>query len=168
MSAVNSRTINMPSNTSIKGMARSTKCSIDSSQAGRFFLNLFFIWCLSAACYINFVTTFLKEQIASHFMDVYEQSIDAHKKKGKVAIKSKLPLNNKEDLSIAYTPGVAAVCKKIAAEPSAVFTHTIKGNSVAIVSDGSAILGLGNLGAEAAIPVMEGKAVLFKKFANID
>jgi len=101
-------------------------------------------------------------------MDVYEKSIDAHKKKGKVAIKSKLPLNNKDDLSIAYTPGVAAVCKKIAAEPSAVFTHTIKGNTVAIVSDGSAILGLGNLGAEAAIPVMEGKAVLFKKFANID
>ncbi|MCI0618639.1 NADP-dependent malic enzyme [bacterium] len=101
-------------------------------------------------------------------MDVYEQSIEAHKKKGKVAIKSKLPLDNKDDLSIAYTPGVAAVCKKIAAEPSAVFTHTIKGNSVAVVSDGSAILGLGNLGAEAAIPVMEGKAIIFKKFANIE
>jgi len=101
-------------------------------------------------------------------MDVYEKSIDAHKKKGKVAIKSKLPLNNKDDLSIAYTPGVAAVCKKIAAEPASVFTHTIKGNSVAVVSDGSAILGLGNLGAEAAIPVMEGKAIIFKKFANID
>jgi len=101
-------------------------------------------------------------------MDVYEKSIDAHKKKGKVTIKSKLPLANKDDLSIAYTPGVAAVCKKIAAEPSSVFTHTVKGNSVAVVSDGSAILGLGNLGAEAAIPVMEGKAIIFKKFANIE
>jgi malate dehydrogenase (oxaloacetate-decarboxylating) len=101
-------------------------------------------------------------------MDVYEKSIDAHKKKGKVAIKSKLPLSGRDDLSIAYTPGVAAVCKKIAAEPNSVFTHTIKGNSVAVVSDGSAILGLGNLGAEAAIPVMEGKAIIFKKFANID
>jgi malate dehydrogenase (oxaloacetate-decarboxylating) len=101
-------------------------------------------------------------------MDVYEKSIDAHKKKGKVAIKSKLPLANRDDLSIAYTPGVAAVCKKIAAEPNSVFTHTIKGNSVAVVSDGSAILGLGNLGAEASIPVMEGKAIIFKKFANIE
>ncbi len=101
-------------------------------------------------------------------MDIYEKSLEAHKKKGKLAIKSKLPLNNKEDLSIAYTPGVAAVCKEIAAKPETVFTHTIKGNSVAVVSDGSAILGLGNLGAEAAIPVMEGKAIIFKKFANID
>lgn len=101
-------------------------------------------------------------------MDVYEQSIEAHQKKGKVSIKSKVPLKNKDDLSVAYTPGVAAVCRKIAAEPAAVFTHTIKGNSVAVVSDGSAILGLGNLGAEAAIPVMEGKAIIFKKFANID
>src|SRR5574342_291016 len=106
--------------------------------------------------------------VIAQSMNYDEQSIDAHKNKGKVAIKSKLPLDNKDDLSIAYTPGVAAVCKKIAAEPASVFTHTIKGNSVAVVSDGSAILGLGNLGAEAAIPVMEGKAIIFKKFANIE
>ena len=101
-------------------------------------------------------------------MDFYQKSLEAHKNKGKLAIKSKLPLKNKDDLSIAYTPGVAAVCKEIAAKPGTVFTHTIKGNTVAVVSDGSAILGLGNLGAEAAIPVMEGKAIIFKKFANID
>jgi len=102
-------------------------------------------------------------------MDFFEQSLAVHKqKKGKVAIKSKVQLRNRDDLSVAYTPGVAAVCKEIAAHPELVFTHTMKANSVAVVSDGSAILGLGNLGAEAAIPVMEGKAILFKKFANID
>jgi malate dehydrogenase (oxaloacetate-decarboxylating) len=92
-----------------------------------------------------------------------------HKKfKGKLEVRSKVLVKNKEDLSLAYTPGVAAVSKLIAKDKRAVFTHTLRGNTVAVVSDGSAILGLGNLGPEAALPVMEGKAVLFKTFANVD
>jgi malate dehydrogenase (oxaloacetate-decarboxylating) len=87
---------------------------------------------------------------------------------GKLAVQSKVPLKNRRDLSIAYTPGVAAVCLEIHRHPERVFDLTIKKNTVAVVSDGSAILGIGNLGAEAAIPVMEGKAVLFKEFADVD
>jgi malate dehydrogenase (oxaloacetate-decarboxylating) len=87
---------------------------------------------------------------------------------GKLAVQSKVPLKTRDDLSLAYTPGVARVCKAIADEPEKVFTLTWKANSVAVVSDGSAILGLGNLGPEAAMPVMEGKAILFKELANID
>jgi len=101
-------------------------------------------------------------------MDTNEKAIEAHKEKGKLIIASKLPIETKEDLSIAYTPGVAAVCKEIADNPEKVFSHTVKGNSVAVVTDGSAVLGLGNIGAEASLPVMEGKSVLFKRFANID
>lgn len=97
------------------------------------------------------------------------RSIAMHKKfKGKLEVRSKVLVKNKEDLSLAYTPGVAAVSKLIAKDKRAVFTHTLRGNTVAVVSDGSAILGLGNLGPEAALPVMEGKAVLFKTFANVD
>ncbi len=87
---------------------------------------------------------------------------------GKLAIQSKVPLKTRDDLSLAYTPGVARVCKAIADDPSKVYALTIKRNSVAVVSDGSAVLGLGNLGAEAALPVMEGKAILFKELADID
>lgn len=87
---------------------------------------------------------------------------------GKLAVQSKVPLKTRDDLSLAYTPGVARVCKAIADEPRKVFDLTWKGNSVAVVSDGSAILGLGNLGPEAAMPVMEGKAILFKELADID
>jgi malate dehydrogenase (oxaloacetate-decarboxylating) len=87
---------------------------------------------------------------------------------GKLAVQSKVPLQNRRDLSIAYTPGVAAVCQEIHRHPERVFDLTIKKNTVAVVSDGSAILGIGNLGAEASIPVMEGKAVLFKEFAGVD
>lgn len=102
-------------------------------------------------------------------MDVYEESFALHKKKkGKLSLKSKVPVKNKHDLSLAYTPGVAEVCRRIAANKSEVFECTLKANTIAVVSDGSAILGLGNLGAEAAIPVMEGKAVLFKEFAKLD
>lgn len=79
-----------------------------------------------------------------------------------------MPLKNREDLSVAYTPGVAAVSRYIAENPSAARTHTLKGRTVAVVSDGSAILGLGNLGPEAALPVMEGKCALFKEFAGVD
>jgi malate dehydrogenase (oxaloacetate-decarboxylating) len=99
----------------------------------------------------------------------YEDSIKLHKKHGgKLEIKSKVPLKNKKDLSLAYTPGVAGVCEAIAEDPKKAREYTIKKNTVAIVSDGSAILGLGNLGPLAAIPVMEGKAAIFKDFGGVD
>jgi malate dehydrogenase (oxaloacetate-decarboxylating) len=102
-------------------------------------------------------------------MNYFEKSLLVHKQfKGKLEIKSKLSLLTKEDLSIAYTPGVAQPCLEIAKNPLSVYDYTIKGNLVAIVSDGSAVLGLGNIGPLAAIPVMEGKAILFKEFAGID
>ncbi|MGL1935689.1 MAG: NADP-dependent malic enzyme [Fibrobacterales bacterium] len=88
--------------------------------------------------------------------------------RGKITMDSKLPVENADDLSIAYTPGVAEPCRQIAKDPSLARTLTCKGNSVAIVSDGTAVLGLGNIGPEAALPVMEGKALLMKKFADID
>jgi len=101
--------------------------------------------------------------------DVYKKSLALHKKhKGKIEISLKFPINDKKDLSLAYSPGVAEISRQISKDPKSVWNLTIKGNAVAIISDGSAILGLGNLGAEAAIPVMEGKAALFKKFAGID
>jgi malate dehydrogenase (oxaloacetate-decarboxylating) len=87
---------------------------------------------------------------------------------GKLAVQSKVELKNRRDLSLAYTPGVAEVCREIYRNPERVHELTLKHNTVAVVSDGSAILGIGNLGAEASIPVMEGKAVLFKEFAGID
>ncbi|MFU8811609.1 MAG: NAD(P)-dependent malic enzyme [Balneolaceae bacterium] len=96
-------------------------------------------------------------------------SIDAHKKYGgKVAIQSKMPLETSDDLSIAYTPGVAQPCLEISKDVSKAYDYTWKRNTVAVISDGSAVLGLGNIGPEASLPVMEGKAVLFKKFADID
>ncbi len=87
---------------------------------------------------------------------------------GKLAIQNKVPLTTRDTLSMAYTPGVARVCEAIAAEPRKAWQLTIKGNSVAVVSDGTAVLGLGDIGPEAAMPVMEGKAMLFKEFADID
>ncbi len=102
-------------------------------------------------------------------MDYKTKSLNMHKdRKGKIEIISKFPLETKDDLSVAYTPGVSEPCKLISENNAAVYDYTIKGNSVAIVTDGSAVLGLGNIGPEAALPVMEGKAVLFKKFGNID
>lgn len=101
--------------------------------------------------------------------NIYHESIELHKTlRGKLEITSKVQLENAHDLSLAYTPGVAGVSSEIAADPSKAYDLTIKGNSVAIVSDGSAVLGLGNIGPYGAIPVMEGKAVLFKEYANID
>jgi len=87
---------------------------------------------------------------------------------GKIEVKSKIPIQNRADLSLAYTPGVARVCTAIHEDPAKVFTLTIKRNSVAVITDGTAVLGLGNIGPAAAMPVMEGKAMLFKEFANID
>jgi len=102
-------------------------------------------------------------------MDYFKKSLELHKKKkGKLEIKSKFPLKNKDDLSIAYTPGVAEPCRQIAKNPSDVYKYTIKGNSVAVVTNGTAVLGLGNIGPHAALPVMEGKCLLFKEFANVD
>ncbi|MBT4647886.1 NAD-dependent malic enzyme [archaeon] len=102
-------------------------------------------------------------------MDYYKESLRIHKeKKGKLEVKSKLPVKNKDDLSIAYTPGVAEPCRVIAKNSNAVYDYTMKGNTVAVISDGSAVLGLGNIGAKAAMPVMEGKALLFKEFARVD
>ncbi len=87
---------------------------------------------------------------------------------GKIEIHNKIPVKTRDDLSMAYTPGVARVCKAIAEDPSRVFQLTIKRNTVAVVTDGSAVLGLGNIGPQAALPVMEGKAMLFKEFAGLD
>ena len=102
-------------------------------------------------------------------MDYSEQSLAEHKKyKGKLSIASTFPLETRDDLSVAYTPGVAEPCRVIAGDKSLAYEYTIKGRSVAVVTDGSAVLGLGNIGPEAGLPVMEGKAVLFKRFANID
>ena len=87
---------------------------------------------------------------------------------GKIAQQNKYPLKTRDDLSMAYTPGVARVCQEIAADRSKAFEFTIKRNTVAVVSDGSAVLGLGDIGPEAAMPVMEGKCMLFKEFADVD
>lgn len=102
-------------------------------------------------------------------MTVYERSLAAHKEhKGKLTVNSKMKVTNKDELSIAYTPGVAEPCRVIADDKKAVYDYCSKGNLVAVVSDGSAVLGLGNIGPEASMPVMEGKAVLFKNFADVD
>ncbi|SHK02472.1 malate dehydrogenase (oxaloacetate-decarboxylating) [Anaerocolumna jejuensis DSM 15929] len=102
-------------------------------------------------------------------MNYFEEALKSHAKtKGKISVESKVKLENRDDLSIAYTPGVAEPCREIHKDISKVYEYTSKGNMVAVVSDGTAVLGLGNIGAAAAIPVMEGKAVLFKKFGNID
>ena len=87
---------------------------------------------------------------------------------GKIEVRSKVPVTNREELSMAYTPGVARICRAIAADRSRAYSLTIKRNTVAVVSDGSAVLGLGNIGPEAAMPVMEGKALLFKEFGGVD
>ena len=100
---------------------------------------------------------------------IYIDSLELHlKNHGKLEVASKVPLGERHDLSLAYTPGVAEVCREIGKDKSLAREYTLKRNTIAVVSDGSAILGLGNLGPEAAIPVMEGKAVLFKKFGNVD
>lgn len=102
-------------------------------------------------------------------MNYAERSLEEHAKQhGKWMIASKMPLETKDDLSIAYTPGVAAPCLAINADPLRAYDLTMKGNAVAVVSDGTAVLGLGDIGPMAGLPVMEGKAVLYKKYADID
>ncbi|MHC1631653.1 MAG: NAD(P)-dependent malic enzyme [Methanotrichaceae archaeon] len=102
-------------------------------------------------------------------MSLREDALEFHRKaKGKIAISSKVPCNTKEDLSLAYTPGVAEPCREIAKDSNTIYDYTSKSNMVAIATDGSAVLGLGDIGALASVPVMEGKAVLFKEFADID
>ena len=102
-------------------------------------------------------------------MDLKEKAIKLHKEwNGKLNTVAKTPVKSREDLAIAYTPGVAEPCKIIAENPSEAYTYTMKANTVAVVSDGSAVLGLGNIGPLAAMPVMEGKCVLFKEFADVN
>jgi malate dehydrogenase (oxaloacetate-decarboxylating) len=105
----------------------------------------------------------------SKTVDYGSLSLAAHKRsKGKIAIQTRMPLENKYDLSIAYTPGVAEPCKQIHKDPKSAYDYTSKGNMVAVISDGSAVLGLGNIGGVASMPVMEGKCALFKRFAGVD
>ncbi len=101
--------------------------------------------------------------------DIYQEALKLHEEaKGKLSVELKVSLENEHDLSLTYTPGVAQPCREIAANKENVYKYTWKQNSVAVVSDGTAVLGLGDIGPEAAMPVMEGKAILFKKFGNID
>lgn len=102
-------------------------------------------------------------------MDYYKKALEMHEEhKGKIEVVSKVPVKTREDLSTAYTPGVAEPCREIAKDPAAAYTYTAKGNLVAVVSNGTAVLGLGNIGAAASQPVMEGKAILFKEFGGVD
>lgn len=102
-------------------------------------------------------------------MTINEKALKLHEEwKGKLSTEPKAPVKTREDLALAYTPGVAEPCKEIARDPEKTYVYTIKQNTIAVVSDGSAVLGLGNIGAKAAMPVMEGKAVLFKEFGGIN
>ena len=101
--------------------------------------------------------------------NVFENSLKLHEKyRGKIEVISKVKVTNKDDLALAYSPGVAQPCVEIKNNPENIYKYTSKGNMVAVVSDGSAVLGLGNIGAKAALPVMEGKAILFKQFGGVD
>ncbi len=100
-------------------------------------------------------------------LSVSDRTFDLHRG-GKISVQSKAVIKGQDDLAMAYTPGVGRVCLAIATDRSRVYDYTIKSNTIAVVTDGSAVLGLGNIGPEAALPVMEGKAMLFKKFANLD
>ncbi len=102
-------------------------------------------------------------------MDTNEKALLIHQEnKGKISLQSKIKIEDKESLSLAYTPGVAEPCRRINKNSSDIYKYTSKGNMVAVVSDGSAVLGLGDIGADASLPVMEGKAILFKEFADVD
>ncbi|MBU1954256.1 NADP-dependent malic enzyme [Patescibacteria group bacterium] len=102
-------------------------------------------------------------------MNISQRSLQLHESyHGKLCVQSKVPIINHDDLSLAYTPGVAAPCEEIFKNPENIYKYTMKSNAVAVITDGSSVLGLGNIGAAASLPVMEGKCVLFKRFANID
>jgi malate dehydrogenase (oxaloacetate-decarboxylating) len=102
-------------------------------------------------------------------MNYFEESLKLHEeRKGKISITSKVKVETRDDLSLAYTPGVAEPCRKIHEDPENVYKYTSKGNLVAVVTDGTAVLGLGDIGPMAGMPVMEGKAILFKEFADVD
>ena len=102
-------------------------------------------------------------------MDYYRESLKLHARhRGKIEVISKVPIKTKDDLSLAYTPGVAEPCRQIQKNPQDIYKYTSKGNMVAVITDGSAVLGLGNIGPAAGLPVMEGKAILFKEFAGVD
>lgn len=102
-------------------------------------------------------------------MNYYEESLKLHEEnKGKISVTSKIEVNTRDDLSLAYTPGVAEPCRKIHSNEDDVYKYTSKGNLVAVVTDGTAVLGLGDIGPKAGLPVMEGKAILFKEFAGVD
>ncbi len=102
-------------------------------------------------------------------MNVNEKALKLHEEwKGKITTEAKAPVKSREDLSLAYTPGVAEPCREIAKDKELAYKYTIKSNTIAVVSDGSAVLGLGNIGPHAAMPVMEGKAVLFKEFGGVN
>jgi malate dehydrogenase (oxaloacetate-decarboxylating) len=101
--------------------------------------------------------------------DVYQESVELHRKhKGKLGVQSLISVKNRKDLSLAYTPGVAEACRLIAKDPTESYNLTLRGRTVAVISDGSAVLGLGNIGAAAAMPVMEGKSLLMKEFGGVD
>jgi len=100
---------------------------------------------------------------------IYQEALKFHRDRvGKLSMKAIKPITNAHDLSLTYTPGVAEACRVIAKDKSESFNLTMRGRAVAIISDGTRVLGLGNIGPKAALPVMEGKAFIFKKFANID
>ncbi len=102
-------------------------------------------------------------------MDIYQKSLKMHEEnRGKIEIVSKVTVSNKEELSMAYSPGVAEPCRAIEKNPEDIYKYTSKGNLVAVITDGSAVLGLGNIGPEASLPVMEGKSILFKNFGQVD
>ncbi|CAN1211605.1 malic enzyme-like NAD(P)-binding protein [Tumidithrix helvetica PCC 7403] len=109
----------------------------------------------------------VKEIQDVRFIDVHDRTFNLHQG-GKISIHSKIPVKGQDDLAMVYTPGVGRICMAIAADKSKAYDYTIKCNTIAVVTDGSAVLGLGNIGPEAAMPVMEGKAMLFKQFADLD
>ena len=121
----------------------------------------------SSEAHVESIIAAVKAVEEIEILEVCDRTFQIHEG-GKISVESKLDLHNQDDLAMAYTPGVGRVCVEIAKHPDRVYDLTIKGNTVAIVTDGSAVLGLGNLGPAAALPVMEGKAMLFKKFAGLD